>query len=129
MNEFTASTLRADHQPTITRKKDMLQNAIQSRPVFNEAITSPQQLRSAPIPLAIAEMQENTEYLTSALGNLEDRLSAVLGPPRTNETTDEKRCAAPAPQVSGVATVIQAQVTHLQRLRQQVEAITSRLEL
>lgn len=102
--------------------------AIQTRPVFNEGASSAQQIRSAPIPHAISEMQENTEYLSSALGNLEDRLSAVLGPPRMNES-DEKRCAAPIPSVSGVATVIQAQVAHLQRLRLQVEAITNRLEV
>lgn len=98
------------------------------RAAYNDQAASAQPIRSAPIPLAISEMQENTEYLGIALGNLEDRLSGVLGPPRMNES-DEKRCTAPIPSVSGVATVIQAQVAHLQRLRQQVEAITNRLEV
>ncbi len=85
-------------------------------------------MRSAPIPLAISEMHENTEHLISALSNLEDRLSAVLGPPRASDESG-KSGTAPVPQVSGVAMCIQGQVAHLQRLRAQVEFITNRLEV
>lgn len=105
----------------------MHQISTSTRPTYSEQAASTQPIRSAPIPLAISEMQEHTEYLISALGGLEERLSAVLGPPRMNE--DEKRCAAPTPAVSGLASVIRSQVVSLQQLRQQVEAITNRLEV